>query len=125
MVTRLNRWRAAALTGVVASFVVVSAPAWAQEGVILVQTPLPSNTMLERVAYGDLNLLTRAGYDALQLRVGHAVEHVCLYDQGRWYGMGDPDYTHCTSRAWDRARPQMAAARAHQAYYYNAYYRRY
>ena len=125
MVTRLNGWRAATLAGIIASAVVASPPALAQDNSILISTPLPSNVRLERVQYGDLNLLTQAGYDELKMRVGNAVEHVCLYDHGRWYGLAEPDFNHCTSGAWNRARPQMAAARARQASYYHAYYRRY
>lgn len=114
---------AAVLAGCAASVVFLSPPAFAQQGVIYIQAVPPANLRIERVGYGDLNLATRAGERALDSRVSRAVENVCLYDQGRWYGLSDPDYTYCTWGAWRRARPQMMGAvyRARQL----AYYRRY
>lgn len=122
MVTRLHGGAAAVLLGLASSFAFLSAPASAQYGAIVVQgTPAP-NVRIERVAYGDLNLATRAGAQALQMRIGHAVEDVCLYDQHRWYGLSEPAYTQCAASAWRRARPQMEGA-IYRARRYAAYYR--
>jgi UrcA family protein len=121
MVIRVHP-KTALLAGVLASLVFASGPAQGQrQGTIYVQ--VPQNFRAERVGYGDLNLATRAGEQTLYRRVDQAVDHVCLRDQGRWYGMSDPDFTYCTWGAWSRARPQMAGAiyRARLA----AYYRRY
>ena len=82
---RSHRTIAAILAAGTPSFL-LSPPALAQQQVIVVQTAPPANLRLERVAYGDLNLATRGGEEALKLRVSHAVEHVCLYDPHRWYG---------------------------------------
>jgi UrcA family protein len=114
-----------ALAGVAASFVFAGAPAVAQRAPIYVQ--VPENFRAERVSYWDLNLATRAGEQALYRRVDQAIDRVCLRDQGRWYGLSEPDFNHCIWGAWDRARPQMAGAvyRARQAAYYAAYYRGY
>ena len=123
MVTRPSRKMAAVLAGTAAAFIFTVNPASAQQGVIYVQTAPPANLNIQRVSYWDLNLATRAGEQTLHRRVGQAVERVCLYDQGRWYGLSDPDYNYCSWGAWQRARPQMTGAiyRARQA----AYYRRY
>jgi UrcA family protein len=110
MVIRFTGRSAAVLAGVGASFVVAGTPALAQEAQIVVQTAPPANMRIERVAYGDLNLATRAGEQSLQRRVNQAVERVCLQDKGRWYGLGEPAYTYCTWGAWERARPQMVGA---------------
>lgn len=114
---------AAIAAGTVASFVFLSPPAAAQPGVLYIQAIPPSNMRFERVSYADLNLATRAGERVLDSRVTRAVEHVCLYDQNRWYGLSDPDYTYCTFGAWRRARPQMMGAvyRARQLAYYRGY----
>ena len=114
---------AAVLAATAASFAFLTPPALAQQGTIYIQTVPPENLRIEHVGYADLNLATRAGERALDSRVSRAVEHVCLYDQNRWYGLGDPDYTYCTWGAWRRARPQMMGAvyRARRL----AYYRRY
>ena len=123
MVSRFKGGRALVLAGMAVSFVALSAPASAQQGVIVIQSVPPAYMNIERVPYGDLNLLTRAGQDSLHRRVSRAVERVCLYDNGRWYGLGEPDYNHCTWGAWNGARPQMAGAiyRAHQFAYYGRY----
>ena len=122
MVTRCARRIAALVVGAAIS-IIPNTPALAQQGVIIVQTAPPQYLNIQRVPYGDLNLLTRAGEQSLDRRVSRAVENVCLYDNGRWYGLSEPDYNHCVWGAWQRARPQMAGAinRARQF----AYYRRY
>lgn len=119
MVARLKGRIAAVLAATAASFGFLSLPALAQQGVIYVQTAPPENLRVERVGYADLNLATRAGERALDSRVTRAVEHVCLYDQNRWYGLAEPDYNYCTWGAWRRARPQMMGAvyRARSLYY--------
>jgi UrcA family protein len=123
MVTRLHGRTAAVLAALGASFVGGGSPAPAQQPAIVVQTPPPVNMRIERVGYGDLNLATRAGEQTLHRRVGQAVERVCLYDNGRWYGLGEPDYNYCSWGAWNRARPQMVGAvyRARQFAYYRGY----
>jgi UrcA family protein len=117
MVTSFRARTAVVLAGVTASFAFAGAPASAQVAPIYVQA-VP-NLRAERVSYYDLNLATRAGEQTLHRRVGHAVERVCLYDQGRWYGLAEPDYNYCSWGAWKRARPQMMGAvyRARLAYY--------
>lgn len=122
MVTRCARRIAALVVGAAIS-IIPNTPALAQQGVIIVQTAPPQYLNIQRVPYGDLNLLTRAGEQSLDRRVSRAVENVCLYDNGRWYGLSEPDHNHCVWGAWQRARPQMAGAinRARQF----AYYRRY
>jgi UrcA family protein len=124
MVTRFKRRAAAVLAGIGASLVFVNAPASAQYPTIVIQGVPAPNLRIERVPYGDLNLATRAGQEALKLRVSHAVERVCLYDQHRWYGLSEPKYTQCTAGAWSRARPQMIGAISRASQYY-AYYRPY
>lgn len=124
MVTRFKGGIAAALAGVAASFVFTGLPASAQ---IYVQAP--ANFHAEAVPYWDLNLATRGGEEALQLRINHAAERICLYDQDRAYGLSEPAYNYCYWGAWQRARPQFIGAvyRARQAASYRAgyYYRRY
>jgi UrcA family protein len=114
---------AVVLAGAAGSFAFLTPPAMAQQGVIYVQTAPPENLRIERVGYGDLNLATRSGEQSLQRRVDRAVERVCLYDQGRWYGLGEPDYNYCTWGAMRRARPQIIGAvyRARQLAYYRGY----
>ena len=123
MVTRFKGRTAAVLAGVGASFVFLGLPAAAQQGVIYVQTAPPENMRIERVGYWDLNLATPAGVQTLHRRVGRAVEHVCLYDPGRWYGLSEPDYNYCSWESWRRARPQMIGAvyRARMLAYGRAY----
>ena len=124
MVTHFKGGIIAALVGVGASFVVAGVPA---SGQVYIQAP--PNLRVERVGYWDLNLATRAGEQALQLRVGNAIDRVCLNDEGRWYGLSQPDYNYCVWGAWRRARPQITGAvyRARQAAYYRTgyYYRGY
>jgi UrcA family protein len=117
MILHFDRRSAAVLAGLAASFVFAGASASAQVAPIYVRG-VP-NLRFERVSYADLNLATRPGEQALHRRVGRAVEHVCLYDPGRWYGLSEPDYNYCKSGAWQRARPQMIGAvyRARLAYY--------
>jgi len=122
MVTRLHRKSAAILAGVGASFVFLSPPASAQYPAIIVQTVPPLNMRIERVGYADLNLATRAGQEALTLRVTHAVERVCLYDAHRSYKGTDPRYDQCSAGSWSRARPQMIGA-IYRATRYAANYR--
>ena len=126
MVTQFKGGIAAALAGVGASFV-FAAPASGQSGQVYIQAP--PNLRVERIGYWDLNLATRAGEQALQLRVGNAIERVCLNDEGRWYGFSQPDYNYCVWGAWRRARPQITGAvyRTRQAEFYRTgyYYRRY
>ena len=123
MVSRFVGTTAAVLAGIAASMFVLSPPASAQQGVIVISTVPPANMRIERVPYGDINLLTRAGENRLHRRVSQAIERVCLYDNGRWYGLGEPDYNHCTWGAWNGARPQMTGAiyRARQLAYYRGY----
>jgi UrcA family protein len=123
MTTRF-RGRIAAAAGAAALILILGAPASAQQAMIIVQTAPPAYLNIQRVPYGDLNLLTFAGEQSLHRRVSRAVENVCLYDNDRWYGLSEPDYNHCSWSAWQRAQPQMAAAiyRARQmAYYYRGY----
>lgn len=118
MADRFNRTNAAVLAGVVAFLASGGPPAIAQDNQIIVQAP-SGNVRGERVAYYDLNLATRAGEQTLYRRVSHAVERVCLHDEGRWYGMTQPDFIGCTEGAWRSARPQMIGAvfRARQMAY--------
>lgn len=109
MVTWLNRRNAAALAAVGAAVIFAAPAAQAQDGEIIVQGPA-ANVRGERVSYDDLNLVTRAGEQTLERRVGGAVERVCLYDNGRWYGLAVPDYNQCADRAWRGARPQIVGA---------------
>jgi len=109
MVTWRNRRSAAAMAAVGAAAIFAGPTAQAQDDQIIVQGPAP-NVRAERVAYGDLNLVTRAGEQTLERRVGGAVERVCLYDEGRWYGLAVPDYNQCADRAWRGARPQIVGA---------------
>ena len=117
MVTRLHRNIALA-----ASIAFASAPAAAQYPTIIVQGIPAPNVRIEHVAYGDLNLASPAGQEALKLRISHAVEHVCLYDQYRSYKLSEPAYTQCAAKSWSRARPQMIGA-IYRARQYAAYYR--
>jgi UrcA family protein len=109
MVARFNRNSMAVLAGVAAILIFTGPPAQAQDGQIIVRAP-EANVRGERVPYYDLNLATLAGERSLQRRVGGAVERVCLYDPGRWYGLAVPDYTQCANRAWRGARPQIIGA---------------
>lgn len=111
---------AAVMAGVAASLTLGVAPAAGQDqsAQIIVQGP-SANVRGERVPYYDLNLATRQGEQALYRRVSNAVERVCLHDEGRWYGMTQPDFIGCTEGAWRGARPQMIGAvfRARQLAY--------
>ena len=121
MVTRLNRTTTAVLAGVALSFIVPATAAIGQDNAqIIVQGP-QGDVRGERVPYRDLNLATRDGEKALILRVSNAVERVCLQDEGRWYGMTQPDYLSCTERSWRGARPQVIGAvfRARQLAYHH------
>ncbi|MFL6723009.1 MAG: UrcA family protein [Sphingomicrobium sp.] len=71
-------------------------------------------TKLQVVTYRDLNLLYPAHQAVLNQRVGHAVRHVCSYDNGNIPTM-DNDYKVCRNDAWGSARPQISNAigRAH------------
>jgi len=122
MVTRPNRRSAAVLAGVAAALIFAGSPAFAQDEQIIVQGPA-ANVRGERVAYNDLNLASRAGEQTLYRRVDGAVERVCLYDEGRWYGLAVPGYTYCAERAWRGARPQVIGAvyRARLAAYGQGY----
>jgi len=122
MVTHFKGVIAAVLAGMGASFAFAGAPASAQ---IYVQAP--ANYRAESVGYWDLDLATRAWEQALQLRINHAAERICLYDRDRAYGLSEPAYNYCYWGAWQRARPQFIGAvyRARQAAYYRAgYYNR-
>lgn len=123
MVTRFQIRTAAVVAATATSFVLAGPPAFAQPAEIVVQAPPPETLRVERVPFYDLNLATLAGEQTLRRRVGHAVERVCLYDRGRWYGLAVPDYNQCASRSWSRARPQMIGAvyRARQLAYYRGY----
>ena len=123
MVSRSKSRIAGAFAGIAGFLVFLSSPAPAQQAVIVVQSTPPAYMNIERVPYADLNLLTRAGTESLHRRVSRAVERVCLYDNGRWYGLGEPDFKQCTWRAWNGARPQMAGAiyRAREVAYYPRY----
>src|SRR4029453_8763940 len=109
MALRLHGKIAAAAASVAASLIVTGAPATAQQGAIIVQGYGP-DTRVERIGYYDLNLATRYGEQTLYRRVGGAVERVCLYDKGRWYGLAVPDYNQCAERSWRGARPQVIGA---------------
>jgi len=109
MLSQFNRNAAAVVAGVATSLIVTGPAAFAQDGQIIVQAP-PTDTRIERVSYFDLNLASRAGEQILERRVGGAVERVCLYDRGRWYGLAVPDYNQCSDRAWRGARPQIVGA---------------
>ena len=123
MVSRSKSRIAGAFAGIAGFLVFLSSPAPAQQAVIVVQSTPPAYMNIERVPYAELNLLTRAGTESLHRRVSRAVERVCLYDNGRWYGLGEPDFNQCTWRAWNGARPQMAGAiyRAREVAYYPRY----
>lgn len=123
MITRFNSTAAAFLTAVGAASVFATAASaqYAYPYVIVQGRPAP-NVHIEHVAYGDLNLTTRAGREALKLRVSHAVERVCLYDAHRSYMLGEPAYTQCAAKSWSHARPQMIGA-IYRARQYAAYYR--
>ena len=105
MATRFYRTIAAVAGGLAASLF-LSSPVGAQESPIVVQGP-GSDRHIERVPVHDLNLASREGAQTLYRRVSNAVENVCLHDQGRWYGMTQPDFITCTEGAWRGARPQM------------------
>ena len=123
MVTRLHGSTAALVAGMAVALAFPVSSAHAQQAVIYVQTAPPENMRIERVSYWDLNLASQAGEQTLHRRVGRAVEHVCLYDQGRWYGLSEPAYNHCAWESWRRARPQMVGAvyRARMAAYGHGY----
>lgn len=104
MFARFNRMTAALAAGAASIF--ISAPGSAQESPIVVTGP-GAATHIERVPVHDLNLATRDGAQTMYRRVSNAVERVCLHDEGRWYGMTQPDFVTCTEGAWRGARPQM------------------
>jgi UrcA family protein len=115
----INLKAAAIVATIAAPLAFAATPASAQDGQIVVRAPAP-DVRAEIVRYRDLNLLTRDGEWALHRRVSGAVERVCLYDEGVWYGLAVPDYNQCADRAWRGARPQMSQAiyRARQYAYY-------
>ena len=105
MVTRFH----ARMAAVTVSLIFAGSAAMAQGAQIIVRGPA-ADTRFERVGYYDLNLASRAGERTLYRRVGNAVERVCLYDEGRWYGLSEPDYNQCAERSWRGARPQVIGA---------------
>ena len=109
MAHRLHAPIAAIVTGLTGALVFAASAATAKDGQIVVFAPGP-DTRIERVGYYDLNLATRFGEQTLYRRVGGAVERVCLYDKGRWYGLSVPDYNQCAERSWRGARPQLVGA---------------
>lgn len=109
MALRLHAPIAAAMAGLTGALACAASAATAQDGQIVVTGPGP-DTRIERVGYYDLNLATRFGEQTLYRRVGGAVERVCLYDEGRWYGLSAPDYNQCAERSWRSARPQLVGA---------------
>jgi UrcA family protein len=103
MLTRLS---AAVLASVAASTIFMIPTASAQ---IVVHAPA-RDVRIERVGYYDLNLASRSGEQILYRRVNGAVQRVCLYDEGRWYGLSEPGYNSCAEGAWRGARPQVIGA---------------
>jgi UrcA family protein len=118
MVTRFH----ARMAVVAVTLIFAGSGALAQDGQIIVRGPGP-DTRFERVGYYDLNLAARTDERTLYRRVGNAVERVCLYDEGRWYGLAVPDYNQCAERSWRGARPQVIGAvyRARLRAYGNGY----
>lgn len=110
MVSRSKSRIAGAFAGIAGFLVFLSSPAPAQQAVIVVQSTPPAYMNIERVPYADLNLLTRAGTESLHRRVSRAVERVCLYDNGRWYGLGEPDFNQCNVESLER-RPSADGRR--------------
>ena len=72
-------------------------------------------TKLQLVSYRDLNLVYPAHQAVLNQRVGHAVRHVCSFDDG-YIPIMDNDYKVCRNDAWGAARPQISNA-INRAYY--------
>ena len=122
MVTRFNPRAAELLTALGAACIFATAASAQYYPYVIVQGRPAPNVHIEHVGYGDLNLATRAGQEALKLRVSHAVERVCLYDAHRSYKLSEPAYTQCAAKSWSHARPQMIGA-IYRARQYAAYYR--
>jgi UrcA family protein len=68
-------------------------------------TPLRAEAPSVKVAYGDLNLGTQAGVDALDSRIHHAARKVCADNSGDRMAVAQ-----CRSTALKSARSQVAVA---------------
>ena len=68
--------------------------------------------LVSRVQYGDLDLATISGRDALQHRLGGAINQLCerAMDPDRGSTLFRPAMVGCARSAWDEARPQVANA---------------
>lgn len=105
MLTRFARFGAAVLSGVTASLLVGAATSAAAQDrpVVVLADP---NVNIERVPYGDLNLVAAADRKTLYGRVGSAVRNVCDFDSA---GISS-DYRACSAASWKDARPQIGRA---------------
>jgi UrcA family protein len=90
-------------------------PAAAKDKIVV--TAPPSEVVVRRVSFADLNLATPAGEQSLNSRVGYAVNDLCDDITGGSNGsLTMNQYLRkCSASAWGQARPQMARAiqRAH------------
>jgi UrcA family protein len=108
----VNRIFASALSAAVA-LGVAAGPAMAQP--VVVTATNPEDVVSRDVAYGDLNLASAVGEQALVRRVRHAVSDVCIEAVGgtRGYLLDQSDT--CKAASWQGASPQVdrAIQRAH------------
>lgn len=70
-------------------------------------TPLRAEAPSVKVAYGDLNLGTQAGVDALNSRIHHAARKVCTDNSGNYAAVAT-----CRSHAVATAKAQVAMVKA-------------
>lgn len=109
MSVQLNFTKAAAiLTALAATVLLAPGAASAEDRPVFIYGE-PANVRTELVSLAKLDLSKARDQKRLHLRVGAAVERVCLRDIGR-DGLQDRAYDVCASNAWGRAAPQIAKA---------------
>ena len=94
----------------------VAPPASAKERPVIVTAP--TQMVVRRISYADLNLASASGEKRLHNRVGGAVRDLCNEATGGRDGSMSAFFAlqSCGNDAWDQANPQIARAvlRAHQ-----------
>ena len=105
MLSRFARITAAVLSGVTASLLVGATTTQAQNRPVVVYGE-PQQVNIERVPYGDLNLLPHPTARRCSAEFGSAVRNVCDFNAT---GIAS-DYRTCAGLAWKDARPQIDEA---------------
>jgi UrcA family protein len=94
--------------GMVAVPQAVEARSPSTKPVVVTAPERDSDTIKQRVYFGDLNLASLPGEKLLNRRVGGAVREICLEITGR--NANFHDSMNCRGNAWGSARPQVQKA---------------